>query len=351
MKKKLFLAITISLLTLLKGSPDYIIDPRPLCSIYTKNSILEHPEQYKPLYIGNRLRYGTCSSIAWFDNTYLATLNVLGGKVSIYSFDSNNLHFNLLQEIAGSDARLVYPIGLTFSSDGTLLAIGSDSPYFGVTLYKVNLNKHHIDPKPFHILKTKYLVHNVKFTHNNAYLITAGFNENESLCVYKVKQTSSPFLCVCKKQAPTPFARAKAILLTQDNRFIVAVYSTSPKKEGHDLGTTLLKVYTFNAKKGIIGDQVCSLEDKSGIGCVEDMAFLPQDSALILSDNAKDMLIIYPFDPAIGKIGETYELIKNPEAQLSFPHGITVSPDNNFLAVTNYGDDKFSLYTIIHNPS
>ena len=68
--------------------------------------------------------------------------------------------------------------------------------------------------------------------------------------------------------------------------------------------------------------------------------------ATVLSDQGHDTLIVYPFDPETGQIDPNYTLIQNPEAQLSFPHGLSISDDGNYLAVSNYGDDKFNLYQI-----
>ena len=47
-----------------------------------------------------------------------------------------------------------------------------------------------------------------------------------------------------------------------------------------------------------------------------------------------------------GQIGESRILLQNPEAQLSFPHGLSISPDGKYLAVTNYGDDTVKIYAL-----
>jgi 6-phosphogluconolactonase (cycloisomerase 2 family) len=105
---------------------------------------------------------------------------------------------------------------------------------------------------------------------------------------------------------------------------------------------SLLVVHTFN-QDGTLGDTVCTVR---GNFSIEDIVFINADTALIASDQGHDILLLYPFDPHTGQIDSNYLVLQNPEAQLSFPHGMGVSQDGNFLAVCNYGDDKCNLYQL-----
>lgn len=326
----------------------FSIDSNPLCTVYTENSILNNREKYKPLYIGERLRYGTCSSAAWFHATYLVVLNLLGKKITIYSFNSDTKNFTKLQEITDPIARLIHPIGLAVSPDGTMLAICSDGPYQGIALYQIDTITHQINPKPIFMKKTKGLIHNITFNNTGKYLAAAGFEPNESIEIYKIDTQKREILSSVFKRVNTrPGRKTKAVKFTSDDKFIIAAYSISAQKKGHFLEKTIIHIYNFDAIKEKIESPVCEIEDAHDIDCVEDIALLPDDKAIALSDNANDSVIIYPFNGETGQLNATYEVIKGPETNFSFPHGLALSPDNNFLIVTNYGNDSFSLYQVV----
>ena len=46
------------------------------------------------------------------------------------------------------------------------------------------------------------------------------------------------------------------------------------------------------------------------------------------------------------QIDKEYVTLSNPKAQISYPHGIALSSDNKFLAVSHYGDDKVTIYLL-----
>src|SRR2546427_8735586 len=102
------------------------IKNKPLCSIYTPDSILYKKGNYQPLGVGDRMRYATCTGVAWFHGDYLATLNLYGEKIITYRFDEGKKEFIFLQEINnGHGAQLHRPENMTISPDGTLLAIAN----------------------------------------------------------------------------------------------------------------------------------------------------------------------------------------------------------------------------------
>ncbi len=77
----------------------------------------------------------------------------------------------------------------------------------------------------------------------------------------------------------------------------------------------------------------------------EDCQFLDNDNYLIISSQGDNALVAYPFNKLTGRISSNPKLIKNPNARLSFPHGIGLSSDGKWLVAANYGDDSFNLYS------
>lgn len=326
---------------------NYSIDPKPLCTLYTPNSILEHKEDYRPLYAGDRIRYSTCTGVAWFHDHYLAVLNLFGKKLETYHFDQETFTCTPLQTIDQPVAALVHAENLSFSPDGTLLALCSDNPHPGVKIYRVDTATHQINPQPIFSIKAQNLVHNVRFTHDGNYVAMTGWDNNAALCIYKITKSDPLALTLAfKKINSFGQARAKAINFTQDDRFAIISYSIRVAAGSHAMGRYIIHVHEFDSTTGSLGKLVCALDDDTCRGNIEDIAFLPDDTAIALSDQGRDLVVIHPFDRITGIVDPHYTLMQNPEAQLSFPHGMSISSDNKFFAVTNYGDDKVTIYKI-----
>jgi WD domain, G-beta repeat./3-carboxy-cis,cis-muconate lactonizing enzyme. len=247
-------------------------------------------------------------------------------------------------------ACLIHAENLTFSPDGTLLALCSDLPLAGIRLYTVDPINHLIDPQPICTIKSNELIHNVRFSSDGRYIATASFDTKTSLSVYKIiTHPTISLQCVYNQASPFPRHKSKAINFTRDNKFIIIGYSAPLSDNKYSLMKNIVRVYEFNALNGTLGALVCHCEE-SHHGTLEDIAFLPYDSGIILSDQSNDGLTIYAFDSSTGIIDTQALFIKNPEAQLQFPHGLAVSPHNDFLAVCNYGDDKVTIYAITQTP-
>lgn len=325
----------------------YTIDPTPICTIYTTNSILNHKQSYQPLYSGSRIRYSTCTGAAWFHDKYFALMNLHGKKITTYKFDPDLLSATFLQEISSPAAQLFHAEHLVFSPDGTLLAVASDHPYAGVRLYRVDPATHLILDSPIFWIDTPQLIHNVRFTYDGNYLALATFNPEGGIYVYRVCYGGKPMLhFVHYEKNNFAGVQAKTINFTRDNKFAIVVYSPNLQTHAHTLGKFLICVYRFDATRGTLEGIIDQHDNAHHFGSIEDVVLLPDDTAIVLSAQGRDALVVYSFDPALGKIGRSYKLIKNPDAQLSFPHGMGISADGNYIAVANYGDDKCTIYRI-----
>lgn len=323
------------------------IDSSPICVVSTPNSILNRKENYIPAYVCDRQRYGTCTGAAWFHDNHLAVLNLYGKKIIIYKFNPEEKKFDTIQEINNQlGAKLTNSENLTVSPDGSLLALCSDGPCPGLKIYTINPETHMIHPEPIFSLPAKDLVHNVKFASDGKHLAYVTFHNDDSIVIYRVHadRDSLNLQLTCTKKNTLKLMKAKAIGFTKNNKFVVVAYSLPLHDSQKNQLESLLVSYEFDNKNGIVGNPVCSIKQAL---CIEDLALLHDDSALILSNQDKDVVRIYEFDKYNGQIvDEGYDVLQNPEAQLSFPHGIAVSQDEKYLVVANYGDDKFNLYQI-----
>lgn len=331
---------------LISSTSSCAIHPAPLCVVHTPNSILQNKEAYKPLKVGNRERHATCTGAAWFHEKYLAILNLYGKKITTYSFDEKEQKFTLLQEITKDDVPLFdQPEALAISPDGSLLAVINN--YFEGTyifLFSIDPDTHFIDPKPIFCLKQKGFLHNVRFTPCGNYVAYASFNNKSAVTLFRIASDGT----LNKKATYIHLNQhaslsAKGIYFTRNNRYAIIAYALSISKTEHMPLQSLIEIYAFNATNGTFGNLASSV---SGTFSFEDITLLDDDHLIALPDQAGDQLIFYPFDPSTGQVCSDFTTIQNPEAQLSFPHGITTSPDGNYLVATNYGTDTFNLYSI-----
>lgn len=317
----------------------------PTCSVYTPDSILNNKEKYHVLFAGQRARYSTCTGAAWFHDHYLATINLYGKIIHAYQFDKQTEQFHLIQQINNNDgAYLRYSENLAVSPDGRLLAVCYNDPP-GITIYRVDLNTHLITPKPLLIIKAADLVHRVRFSPDGSYLAYVTFNKKEAIVIDKLHHHNNSLrVSTVSKKNNTYDLNAKSIAFTNDSRFVVVAYcyGIGDIKLNKPL-KNILESYSFNTQTGMIGQLISRIEQDFS---TEDIAFLDNDTTIIATNQDRDELIVYSFNPETGHLASDYSLIKNPGAELSFPHGIAIAPDEKYIVVTNYGDDKFNLYRL-----
>lgn len=322
---------------------------KPLCSVFTPDSILKRKQDYWPLFIGQRTRYSTCTGVTWFHQDYLAVLNLFGRKINTYQFLPEQNRCIPLQEIDNAQgAELTHSENLVVSPDGSVLAVCSDNPNAGIKLYAIDLKTHLINPKPIFTLQTPQLIHNVRFTPDGRYLAAVGEDNDAAIHVYEVLKNSDKTGLKLVYQQENYFKSlgTKGINFTKDGKFVIVVHSAKAGLAPSNSAQGLVLTYKFNTENGTLGQPISyTLNGHPGFG-YEDVALADNDKILICSDQNNDMLTMYPFDPVTGKIDSNYKTFQRPETQLNFPHGIGLSLDGNYLAVSNYGDDKFNLYRL-----
>jgi 6-phosphogluconolactonase (cycloisomerase 2 family) len=329
------------IMLLIEGKWVNALDITFISSIPTPNSILLKKENYKPLFVGARLRYATCTGATWFHGNYLAVLNLYGQEIITYVFDEQKKEFKYVQHINNRQgARLGYPEQASVSHNGRLLAVANDKN-LGVQVYTIDSETHLINPTPIFSLPARGLVHNVRFTPDDTYIAYASFDRNESVCIYKIVP-GAPMRCTYKR-ANDMNVKAKGIIFTTNGCYAVLAYSYSASSLKPNSLHSVIKVHRFNASLGVLEGEVSRVE---GSFCVEDLALLHNDTSIVVTDQGNDMLLVYPFNAHTGQIGQEYTVLQNPDAHLSFPHGVAISEDGNYMVVTNYGDDTFNLYQV-----
>lgn len=325
----------------------FYINQKPIITIYTPDSILNQKQNYHQNYAGNKERYATCTGASWFHNDYLATLNLFGNKITIYNFDIQQKKFNLNQEITNRDGASLYNSeNLTVSPNGKFLAVCSDAPNPGINIYELNLENHKLNPTPIFTTKATKLVHNIRFTSDGKYLGYVTFDDYNAINICEVENKNNKFNLkkTYIKKNNFKSMKSKIINFSKDDKFAIIGYSIPVKISQQKDFKTILVSYSFNINDGTLGKEISKIVLPSR--CIEDLAFCNNKENFIATDQANNELVIFKFNNQTGIIDKIYNTIKNPDAQLNFPHGITISNNEKFLVVTNYGDDKFNLYEI-----
>jgi len=348
--------IIVFTVQILLGLP---INQTPLCEVFTPKA-LYGDKVFQTSFVGDRSRFSTCGGVAWFhDDNYLASVNFEGGFICTYKFNKSENQFIPLQTIHHTEeAPLFSAENLSFTSDGKLLAVSMNHSK-QVNIYRVSPQTHLIDPEPVAIVRPKDRnVHGVRFSRDDRYLACTAVRGSNLVSIYKL-EGYKPEACdtqeISRKLELTPVStlenrfltsKPKSLDFSHDDRYVAVVYavnvvSTPNKARG------LIAIYTFDKETGVIAPEPMSVyRSKQKFDGGEDINFSLDDSFVIISEHAQDRIIIHEFDKTRGIIGKKVSEIKNPEAQLSFPHGLNISSDGKYLAVANYGDDKFSLYSI-----
>ena len=303
-------------------------------------------------YVGERPRYSTCGAIGWFHgDQYLATVNFEAGAICTYRVDFEMFRCTPHQILYGSDLGVLRSAeNLSFNPDESMVAV-SINHRSQVNVYPVDKMSHLIGPDPIVVIKPPGKnVHGVRFANQSKYLVCTAVRGSDRIFVYKYNERATFSLVSFLDDQFIPY-KAKSIDFTKDDSYLAIVFASNVTSEVSSPGG-LVAIYPFDKKRGKIGLKPTSVyfspeEFKGG----EDIRFYKDDSLLFISDHVHDKIVILTFDKTKGEIGERVFETKNPQARISFPHGLGLSQDGNFVGISNYGTDSFSIYRLESGPS
>ena len=136
--------------------------------------------------------------------------------------------------------------------------------------------------------------------------------------------------------------KPKSVAFSPDGRFAAiasTLNATLDRNDHRPIG--MLAIHRFDAEQGVIsGDAVAALRSPdASLSTLEMTAFLPtipgEPYRILAANQGSDVVAVFAFDPEGPRLVLTGIFLSG----LSFPHGLDVSADGKFVAVTNYGDD------------
>jgi DNA-binding beta-propeller fold protein YncE len=325
-----------------------LMRPETVLSHVTERSILDAPDlnRYRPLAVGGRARRATCSGVAWFGGHHLAVVNLYGQHLRVYRFQPGDAvsdkapRLDLLHE---RTQGLSYPEDVAVAPNGRMLAVThSMSNDVGVTL-------HAVDPVSLAntagtLLRRGPYFHGLNFSPDSRHLAFTEIGPTGYVEVIRVGSFLRRRTCLLENQhAPL---KPKSVAFSQDGRFAVIGLSMNASEQAGDVVSgAMLSIHRFDARRGIIESEPLAESRDVGVwpAGLDICAFLPpmpgQTYGVLTTNQAADMVTAFEFRPDDRRLA----FVGVFQDGLAFPHGVDVSADGNFVAVTNYGDDTLRI--------
>jgi WD40 repeat protein len=292
-------------------------------------------------YIGERTRFSVCTGVAWFKGDQaLISANLLQNFLLTYHFDAEQLHIERSTFFDNTTGiHLDKPDNLCISSDGKWMAITGGRR---LNIYKIDPETAIFSPFPIAYLgKTKDgRIHGCRFSRDAKYLACVSIGDPGRICIYNV---DSGFKLIQRIANPFNPLKPKGIDFSPDGNFAVICFSRNASSTPNET-EGLLAIYPFDAEHGILKDH--PIQKQKCSSTLEDVCFSPDGTTIFVTNQYTDTITAHTFNTQTGFLGEWHVALKNPEAKLHFPHGMGLSHNGKFLAVSNYGNDQITIYTL-----
>jgi DNA-binding beta-propeller fold protein YncE len=315
-----------------------------------ERSILQLPNvsDFLPFAVAGRLRRATCSGVAWFGSNHLAVVNTYGQHLRVYRIDpgggevpGNPGRLELLHELSEG---IHFPEDVAVSRDGTLLAVShSMNPDTGVTLHSVDPASQKPGPAS-EPLRRGATCHGLSFSPDSRHLAITKLGPSGYVEVVRTGSTLGTRTCLVENRHDR--AMAKTVAFSHDGLFVAigSSFALTPDLNDTD-ARSVVAIHQYDQRLGVISPVPLVELHGTGDRCgsLEICKFLPTATAgkyrILGTSQSSDSVAVFGFDPAALTLVRESELVTG----LSFPHGIDVSPDGRFVAVTNYGDDTLCI--------
>lgn len=261
-------------------------------------------------------------------------------SVVIYQLGEDH-SVSVFQVLQNPLSKLSYPASALFSKDGrSLVAVNWLSQTFNVYLADLNgvFQQEPIAIIPFHPPTDSFRPHGMAFSPDGNYLVVAyGVTKQHprAVALYQVNdlQTAQPsFKLLCLLQGnEIKEGIPKGIAFSPDGSCILVTFSNTNS-------VTIYQVDLSNERIISTPRQILS-GISSLISRPEDIKFTADGNYCAVSNSNKDTITFYLFDRQNNYFVNDFPsyIMKDPNAELYFPHGLAFSSDGNYLAVTQFG--------------
>ena len=279
--------------------------------------------KFGELYVGNRKRLATATSISFIDSNTFVTTSLLGLKMYVYRFNFEDKSYTLIDSIDTTYNGKLCATDLIDYHDG--LIVCSNCNLGNQSIYKFENNKlsHYIDIKTFF---EPQFCHGVKFYKWLPNMICASgirkyhidfINYETKELVYRIE----------------PDARPQDLAFVSENR--IAILGTNGEVMNNTIENSnfFVKIMYYDID---IKNKTHELIDTFIINDCRGDSIYYFDNHLYFSNQFQDEIVVLKIE------NDKLQFIKNIEGY-SFPHGLAIESTNNLLGVTNYGDNSIRI--------
>lgn len=227
--------------------------PEPVAVYKTPDTIMDRIPPIWAQKIGNRLRYSTCTGVAWFaDNTHLVSANLLDNSLQTYRFNQDSHVLQVDKKYRNDITQLSWPENLTISRDGTLLAV-SNSAKGRVCVYRINPENGQLSASPIAFIDADDLrLHGVRFSPDGNFLAYVTYDDKGKIKIFRLSDPLNGSISFeLKDTVENKFEglAPKGIDFSHDMNFVAICYSARAGTN-LQLQTGKLAIFKFDAKSG-----------------------------------------------------------------------------------------------------
>lgn len=266
-------------------------------------------------------------------------------KVAVYMIDEKS-QLKLKQVIAYHSSPKNHPQHAIYSKDGNSIVVANWSTqcFYVHTLGQNDLFHETPDTVfPFFPESTNYRPHGITFSQDGEYIVVAfgaSSDQPKAIGLYKVHNWGTPSAFIELKHLLNSKIISKGIpkgvTFTPDGSCLVVTFA--------DTNSFVIYEIDWVNERIVSSPKQVIQTSASKISRPEDIKISINGDYAAVSNSDQNTITFYPFDQtnnAFNIITPEYTL-KNPQAKLSFPHGLAFSPDGKYLVVTQFGPVKFT---------
>lgn len=293
-------------------------------------------------------RYATCGGVVWLDNEILVTVSLLTHTMQMYRWNPARARLVRVQNFPFHE-DLDYPENLDFSQQLGLVAI---SNYGGdrLSLFEVGKPPYHLKVRPSLEISVPhgYNTHGISFSPGGDLLCYTTIKKPGVVGILRLTKDGSGNVTssavdvlenIYWPQVP------KGVSLSPCMKFLAVCFGPNAGFIRDDNRGTVA-VYRVSRDFKIEPDPITLISEDLGLRCAEDIKFSQDGDFVAVTDQVSNVVCFVPFDSETGQLSQQVIRLANPAAELDFPHGVGFSPDGKHLAISNYGSDRVTVYSL-----